>query len=62
MSRRGLGSHKNAHGNEMAEHQKQLETRLHVQEDRTKMLEKQNSELKKELGIMAAEKNELLSR
>ncbi|XP_063413129.1 uncharacterized protein LOC134695696 [Mytilus trossulus] len=62
MSRRWLGSHKNAHGNEMAEHQKQLETRLHVQEDRTKMLEKQNSELKKELGIMAAEKNELLSR
>lgn len=62
MAKRLFGSQKNVHVNEMAEHQKQLETRLHFQEDRTKMLEKQNSELKKELVIMAAEKNELLSR
>ena len=48
--------------NETAENQKQMESRLHFQEDRISKLERQNTELKKEVNILNAEKNELLNR
>ena len=42
--------------------QKQLQERLCYQEDFSAKLEKQNSELKKEVAILTKEKNELLNR
>lgn len=42
--------------------QKQLQERLCYQEDLSAKLEKQNSELKKEVAILTKEKNELLNR
>lgn len=47
---------------ELMENQKQLESRLNFQEDRFAKLERQNGELRKEIAMLTAEKNEILSR
>jgi hypothetical protein len=61
MSRGFLVSRKSKNVNDYL-NQKQLQERLCYQEDLSAKLEKQNSELKKEVAFLTKEKNELLNR